>query len=329
VVNGSLEFDTATLSPTYRFRKGTPGRSYGLAIARRLGLDPSLVARAEDRVPAQERALDSLLATVEARARDLRVREAEAALGLETVERKETDLAAAKTEVEARTRRLRQRERDAERAAREQARAYLLAARKTIEDAIRRAETAGVDAPAEARRLVEDAIRDTAISGDDADAADGAETDHVLAAGSKVRLAGGAVGRVEEIRGDGRLAVRAGTVRMVVLRSNVLEVLSEDQTDSRSDGRRDARTVDREGSASLEIDLRGMRADEAESTTIAALDAAVVADQPFLRIIHGRGTGAVRERVHQVVKADRRVARFALAPANQGGAGVTVVEFAS
>jgi len=280
-------------------------------------------------VPAQERALDSLLATVEARARDLRVREAEAALGLETVERKETDLAAAKTEVEARTRRLRQRERDAERAAREQARAYLLAARKTIEDAIRRAETAGVDAPAEARRLVEDAIRDTAISGDDADAADGAETDHVLAAGSKVRLAGGAVGRVEEIRGDGRLAVRAGTVRMVVLRSNVLEVLSEDQTDSRSDGRRDARAVDREGSASLEIDLRGMRADEAESTTIAALDAAVVADQPFLRIIHGRGTGAVRERVHQVVKADRRVARFALAPANQGGAGVTVVEFAS
>jgi DNA mismatch repair protein MutS2 len=79
--------------------------------------------------------------------------------------------------------------------------------------------------------------------------------------------------------------------------------------------------------ASFEIDLRGMTGDEAEAATVAAVDAAVLAEHPYLRIIHGMGTGVVRERVHRVVRGDRRVARFGFAPRNQGGTGVTIVEF--
>ena len=81
--------------------------------------------------------------------------------------------------------------------------------------------------------------------------------------------------------------------------------------------------------ASLEIDLRGMTGDEAEMATVAAVDAAVLAEQPYLRIIHGMGTGVVRERVRRVVSGDRRVARFGFAPRNQGGTGVTIVEFSA
>ena len=77
----------------------------------------------------------------------------------------------------------------------------------------------------------------------------------------------------------------------------------------------------------LEIDLRGMTGDEAEMATVAAVDAAVLAEQPFLRIIHGMGTGVVRERVQRVVARDRRVSRYGFAPRNQGGTGVTIVEF--
>ena len=80
--------------------------------------------------------------------------------------------------------------------------------------------------------------------------------------------------------------------------------------------------------AAVEIDLRGMTGDEAEAATVAAVDAAVLAEHPFLRIIHGMGTGVVRDRVHRVVRGDRRIAKFALAPRNQGGSGVTIVEFA-
>jgi DNA mismatch repair protein MutS2 len=76
-----------------------------------------------------------------------------------------------------------------------------------------------------------------------------------------------------------------------------------------------------------EIDLRGLRGDEAEAVTIAALDAAILADHPYLRIIHGMGTGVVRETVRKVLAADRRVVKFDFAPRNQGGTGVTIAEF--
>ncbi|HEU4682297.1 MAG TPA: Smr/MutS family protein, partial [Gemmatimonadales bacterium] len=79
--------------------------------------------------------------------------------------------------------------------------------------------------------------------------------------------------------------------------------------------------------APLEIDLRGMTGDEAEQATVAAVDAAVLAEQPSLRIIHGMGTGVVRDRVQRIVSRDRRISRYAFAPRNQGGTGVTIVEF--
>ena len=78
---------------------------------------------------------------------------------------------------------------------------------------------------------------------------------------------------------------------------------------------------------SSEISLRGLRIDEAEAKLIRALDDAVLAELPYLRVIHGKGTGAVRQLVHTIVARDARVERFAFAPANQGGSGVTVVEF--
>ncbi|HEX5575508.1 MAG TPA: Smr/MutS family protein, partial [Gemmatimonadales bacterium] len=81
--------------------------------------------------------------------------------------------------------------------------------------------------------------------------------------------------------------------------------------------------------SALEIDLRGMTGDEAETATVAAVDAAVLAEQPYLRIIHGMGTGVVRERVRRVVSRDRRISRYGFAPRNQGGSGVTIVEFSA
>jgi len=78
-----------------------------------------------------------------------------------------------------------------------------------------------------------------------------------------------------------------------------------------------------------EVDLRGLTGEEAEQSVLSALDAAILAEHPYLRIIHGKGTGVVRDRVQKVVARDRRVRSHAFAPANQGGTGVTVVEFES
>jgi DNA mismatch repair protein MutS2 len=75
-----------------------------------------------------------------------------------------------------------------------------------------------------------------------------------------------------------------------------------------------------------EIDVRGLRADELDSKVLQALDDAIRADLPSLRIIHGKGTGALRGRVAEMLSKDTRVKQFRLGAWNEGGAGVTVAE---
>jgi DNA mismatch repair protein MutS2 len=75
-----------------------------------------------------------------------------------------------------------------------------------------------------------------------------------------------------------------------------------------------------------EIDVRGLRAGELDTTVLQALDDAIRADLPSLRIIHGKGTGALRERVAEMLSKDTRVKQFRLGGWNEGGAGVTVAE---
>jgi len=214
VVNASLQFDAETLTPTYRLLKGVPGRSYGLAIARRLGVPADVLAEAERAVPDAERTLDRLLAAVEARGRDLEVR----SQGLDT-RAAELDLARqAVSDLEERAAILLAREKALDADARERARAYLLEARKTVEAALAQARAAVDEATAkEARRLVEDAIEKT---GGEAVRRVGGSTE--LAVGDRVRTGQGKVGTVAEIRDDGRVVVEVGSIRLVIA-SDLLE----------------------------------------------------------------------------------------------------------
>ena len=326
IVNASLQFDAATLQPTYRLIKGVPGRSYGLAIARRLGLRADVLTEAEGQVPEAERSLDALLAAVEQRERDQMAREADLAARLAEVASRTETLQAQAEGQGLRETALRKREREAERAAREQARAYLLEAREKVEAAIARADAAGGEAAREARRLVEQAAAEEAGALrklEEVDRRTGGPADG-FAVGTRVRMESGTVGEVLEVRGDGKLVLRVGSLKLVADPAS-LTPLPDNQGSARPSGRPSALSAP---SASFELDLRGMTGDEAEQGVVAALDAAVLAEQPYLRIIHGKGTGVVRERVQQVLQRDRRVRSHAFAPANQGGTGVTVAELA-
>jgi len=324
VVNASLQFDAATLTPTYRFLKGVPGRSYGLAIARRLGVAPEILADAEARVPDAMRSLDALLASVEERQRELAA--AQAALAERTVE---LDALGARLDVQqgsqaAREDELRSREKDADRAGRQQARAYLLEARQRVEEALGAARGAADGAAREARRLVEEGIREQGEELQKAERTEKTERGGEVGVGDRVRLTSGGTGQVLEMRTDGQLVVAIGAMKIVV---------KADQATRTAPAKATAPPPSAPSSPSappsLEIDLRGMTGDEAEMATMAAVDAAVLAEQPYVRIIHGMGTGVVRERVRRVIAADRRVARFGFAPRNQGGTGVTIVEFSA
>src|SRR3989441_2131799 len=287
IVNASLQFDADTLTPTYRLLKGVPGRSYGLAIARRLGIAPDVLEIAQRAVPGAERALDALLATVEARARELEVKEQELAAREASVRADAEQLDARAAEVAARERDVKARAQTLEREAREQARAYLLEARRKVEAALGRARAAVDEATArEARRLVEKAIDETA-----------GET-----TGEKAEKAKEGWMSLEELK-----RARRGSAS-----PNLPQPPPPSAAPSLT--------------AATEISLIGLRVSEAEPLLVKALDDAVLADLPYLRVVHGKGTGALRELVHEVLSVDPRVKRFSFAPPNQGGPGVTLVE---
>ncbi len=285
IVNASLQFDAETLTPTYRLLKGVPGRSYGLAIARRLGIAGDVLEIAERAMPRAERELDALLATVEARARELDAKQQELAARDQSMRADAERLDARAAELAAREREVKARAQSLERDAREQARAYLLEARKKVEDALGRARAAVDEATArEARRLVEKAIE---------------ETDE----GAGGREQGAGWMSLEELKRARRASASPN--------------LPQPPPTST------ARSL----TAATEISLIGLRVVEAEPLLVKALDDAVLADLPYLRVVHGKGTGALREFVHGVLSADPRVKRFGFAPPNQGGHGVTLVEF--
>ena len=332
VVNASLEFDAASLRPTYKFRKGLPGRSYGLAIARRLGVPGPVLEEAEAWVPEAERHLDALLARAEERGRELERR-------LGQVEARELEAASLEARLgrqaddqQSRDKELALRERTAERRVREQARQLLLDARREVEAAVAAARAAAdAEEVRVARRRLEEAIQ----AGADAerqlagpvDAPRAGSVAGPIEPGGRVIVPGGATGEVVEVRPDGRLVVLAGSVRLVLDPDTVAVSVAGSSAADRAQARAApaARGLEA-GVGGTEVDLRGLTGEEAEQEILAAIDRAVLADYPFLRVIHGKGTGVVRARVHDVARRDRRVARFGFAPANQGGSGVTVLE---
>jgi len=221
IVNASLQFDAVQLTPTFRFTKGLPGRSYGLAIARRLGLDAAVLAAAERALPEGVRNLETTLADLEAQLQEMRQREAELAArsvaldgDVARAERRHAELADRELEV-------RRREKELERSGKRAMREYLLAARAEVEKAIAAAHQEQRER--EARRVLEDAIASVGAgeAGDALLAAPpptGSEPAVAgpVAPGDRVKIAAlGVEGSLESVRGDqATVLVRGRRVRV-------------------------------------------------------------------------------------------------------------------
>jgi DNA mismatch repair protein MutS2 len=333
VVNASLQFDAVALAPTYRLIKGIPGRSYGISIARRLGLRADVLDRAEERVPQGERDVNRLLADLEVREAELSTRERDVAFGQESVQ-------ARAHRVAEREQRVKQREREIEKESRAGARRYLLDARAEIERTIKELRDAGAAELDEKARLARQGVERMASEhgealsqlerrasgpalddGDEAGEGDATPNDGDLV---EITTLGDRLGRVVERR-DEEAVVAVGGVKMTLpmsalRRSNKQEAKQRDVVPLVGDLPDEY--------VAREIDLRGQRVGDIDDVVMQALDAAVRADLKALRIIHGKGTGALRARVAEMLRKDTRVKAFRLGAWNEGGAGVTVAEFA-
>jgi DNA mismatch repair protein MutS2 len=323
VVNASLQFDADRLAPTYLLIKGIPGRSYGLSIARRLGLPDDVLANAEERVPKVERDVNALLESLEAREATLTRLEAEAAQSLDGARETAHRLAE-------REQRLREREVTFERESRQEARRYLLDSRHEVERTIRELRQSAADqaedAAREARQRIEqlaEAQRTKLLeldrppqSGTAGDAAAEPEPGMLVI----VHAMGGKTGRVIERRDD-QLLVALGAVKMAFPAASVT-VAPVQAVPTAPVHHIDQPDLD----VATEIDIRGVRAGDVDDLLMQAVDAAIRADLRSLRVIHGKGTGALRERVAEMLRKDTRVRGFRPGGFNEGGTGVTVVE---
>ena len=330
VVNASLQFDAVELAPTYRLIKGIPGRSYGLSIARRLRLPPEILDRAEARLPAGERDVERLLAELERREAELTDREREAAAMADESRRRTAA-------VLGREHAVRERERELERQSRAEARRYVLEARAEIERTIAELKARGAsgldEAAREARQSAERLADEQrqALETLDSDARTGSRRatpsrGAPIESGDWVEVGtlGGRAGRVLDVRDDSAV-VAVGAMKVTVPLTSLARTRRRDEPAAETAVALVGDLPEIE--AKSEVDLRGLRVDETDAALYSALDAAIRADFKSLRIIHGKGTGALRARVAELLRKDTRVAHFRLGAWNEGGTGVTVAEF--
>jgi DNA mismatch repair protein MutS2 len=334
VVNASLQFDAVQLAPTYRLIKGVPGRSYGISIARRLNMPASIVQRAEERLPQGERDMAALIERLERKEEELAARERDAQAILEDARERIAGVARRETNV-------RERERTVEKQSRQEARKYVLEARAEIERTIKELKRRGAGA---ADAVVDEIGRDARRRAEDLAARQGNVLDRIDAeeraverkratprtgpAGPvavddtvEVGTLGGKIGRVMDVRGKDAV-VAVGSMKLTVPLKTLRR--TDRPVEAAVSYIGDAPEVE----AKTEINLLGLRADEAENEVLQAIDSAIRADLKSLRIIHGKGTGALRQIVDEMLRKDTRVREFRMGAWNEGGAGVTIAVFA-
>ena len=313
VQNASVEFDAVSLRPTYRVHLGLPGASNAFAIASRLGLERQVLERAETHLSELHRSLERTLREAE-RARTGLAQELDAARA--ATEAAQRGLDEARREAD----RIRDQARQDLRRARSEADDVLLQARR----AIRQAEEARDRSSR--RDLVEDAreaLAQAEAAKEKVAPSPPPRMTAPIAVGSPVLVEGfGEPGTLMSIDERGVAEVAAGALRLRVPASELREASAPETEPIRAT----RPTV--KGSAAevpLQLDIRGARAEEALAVLDRYLNDAAVAGYERVRIVHGKGTGALRAAVRTALAQHPLVREVATAGRSEGGDGATIV----
>lgn len=337
VENASVEFDAETLRPTYRLQIGLPGRSNALEIAARLGAPAAVIERARERRPTHARRADELIIEMESSRRAAQEHESRTAAARRQAE-------TLRAEYERLLAQLQEQRESLLAEARREAEGLLREARRTADQTLgelRRLR--GEEAAQEARRVRDRLLESlAALEGAGPEPTrertrpgPGEEEAPSLAPGVRVRVAGlGQEGVLLTLpEGGGEAEVQIGSLRVRV-DAGRLRALPGAPAPREPQARRPATGSAQRGSlgrakaqtVGTELDLRGLRVDEAWGRVEKYLDDCLLAGLARVRIIHGKGTGALREEIRRRLDEVPQVRRHALAPPEEGGDGVTVVE---
>jgi DNA mismatch repair protein MutS2 len=325
LINASMEFDVATLRPTYRLLIGVPGRSNAFAIAERLGLPRGIIEHARGEVSEDELKVDTMIASLE---QDRRRAESERV----SAERLRAEVEKLRLQIEDERHRFQEQKVKLMEEAREEARRSIAKARREAEEIISDLRKIALEEGAsikehkliEARRRLEDAV--PAPAQRSARAADGGKTAKIEP-GDEVRVLslGAQKGHVVELSGNSEAVVQLGIMKMKVALADLEPVRKSAASKAPVQAATSVKRT-RDENLRTELDLRGATLDEAILEVDRFLDEAFMANLGQVYVIHGKGTGALRTGVQDFLRRHKHVKSYRLGNYGEGGAGVTVAE---
>lgn len=330
VQNACCEFDVATLAPTYRLLIGIPGKSNAFAISGKLGLPQYIIDDAKESLASEDVAFEDVISDLE----KSRVTIEREKLELEEYKKEVEDL---KNQLKAKNERLDERSDNILQKAREEASAILREAKETADDAIRKlnkANAAGMSVTEleKQRQRIKDNINKVdkgRVLKSQAPARQHKASDFHI--GDRVHVASlnldGTVHTLPNQKGE--LNVTIGIMNYNVNMSDltIIEEASEMRKLKQKSSGIGKLKMSKTASISPEINLIGMTSDEAIMTLDKYLDDAFLSHISPVRIVHGKGSGILRNAVHNYLKRQKHVKSFRLGSFGEGDYGVTIVEF--
>jgi DNA mismatch repair protein MutS2 len=350
VENGSMEFDQETLRPTYHFQLGVPGSSYAFEIAQRMGLADDILTRARELAGEQKTAMEELIATFEARNQELERQ-------LEAARREKEQAEKERARYEGKIGKVEKERDEIRQQALEEAERIVQGANARIEQTIREIKEAEAEKEAtkkareqfeqfredvEARReaVEEETEAEGAPPADEPDESPATASTNGAAKTSAPQKAKGPIhegdqvvvddgstkGEVQEIDDDeavvvlGSMHMRVDLDRLTKVGGPREQQVTVSQT--QGGGSSDLAAL----RASNRIDVRGQRVEDALGNVQQFIDEAIAANLDQVEVLHGKGTGALREAIQEELARRPDVAGFGDAEWDEGGAGVTIVE---
>ena len=334
VENASCEFDVQTLRPTYRLLIGIPGKSNAFAISRRLGLDEHVIEAARAQMDSESVRFEDVLTQLEEKRQRLERAQSEAD---RLWQQREEDARKARTFRE----QMEKAKENARSKGAAEAKRIVREAQAKVDaifaelDELRRQQQKRADfqqmndARANVRRGLNEA--EALVRSRESDPEPIPAPSRPIRVGDQVELPG--VNRAAEVltvNADGSLVLQAGKMKMTVKRGQVrlLETAEEIQKKKKQQSRAQSSSpkIQLASRAASELDIRGYETLEAESVVDNYIDSAVMAKLGSVTIIHGKGTGALRKAVHEILRRNKAVKSFRLGRYGEGEAGVTIVE---
>lgn len=321
VANASVEFNVETLSPTYRLLIGVPGRSNAFEISKRLGLPEHIISHAQSFTGTDSRQVDSMIASLEKSRRDS---EQDAERSSEVL--KETEKI--KEELAVQLKQYEQKKEQLEEKAREKARKIVEGAKAEAEAVISDLRKMQLNQQGtikehqliDAKKRLEGAAPENRIL---KRAAKDKEREVKLKPNDEVKVISfGQKGTLVEKVSDKEWIVQIGILKMKLPESDLSYTKPEKEKETRTM----ATLKDRDSYVKLELDLRGERYEDALMRVEKYIDDALLSNYHQVSIIHGKGTGALRQGVQQYLKKHPRVKSYRFGEAGEGGSGVTVAE---